>query len=79
MVSCHKVALPLAARQEAHTDAGSPSAVLPGGGETVLLVEDEAGIRQLARRILVSCGYRVLAAQDGPEALALAEAHPGVC
>jgi len=44
---------------------------LPGGGETILLVEDEAAVRGLVREILSRLGYRVLVAGDGVEALAL--------
>jgi two-component system, cell cycle sensor histidine kinase and response regulator CckA len=42
------------------------------GAETVLLAEDEPGIRALLTRVLQSRGYRVLAAGSGDEALALA-------
>jgi PAS domain S-box-containing protein len=47
------------------------------GAETILLVEDEALLRQKAREVLEKAGYRVLVAQDGNEGLALAmeEAH----
>jgi len=43
------------------------------GHETVLLVEDDASVRQLARRILASYGYQVVAARDGHDALKAAE------
>ena len=50
--------------------------VLPRGrGETVLVVDDEALIRQIARRTLEAFGYGVLLASDGAEAVAIYERH----
>jgi len=44
---------------------------------TVLVAEDEAGIRSPLRRLLLAQGYRVLDAADGPGALEVAERHQG--
>ena len=41
--------------------------------ETVLLAEDEEGVRQLACEFLTAAGYRVFVAQDGERALKIAE------
>ena len=46
--------------------------------ETILVVDDETPVRALARDILLGAGYRVLEAEDGEEALRVAEEHPGV-
>ncbi len=55
----------------------SPSTLATIPTSTILLVEDEAGVRDLAEHILKAHGYRLLAAQDGPEALHLSEHHDG--
>lgn len=47
----------------------------PGGRETILVVEDEAVVRQLAGDILTMHGYRVLLAANGPDALKLWNQH----
>ncbi|MET0417002.1 MAG: response regulator, partial [Actinoplanes sp.] len=46
-------------------------------GRTILLAEDEDGIREVATRILTKNGYQVLAAANGREALEFARRHPG--
>jgi len=45
--------------------------------ETVLLVEDEAGVRDLARRMLELAGYSVLDASSGQDAEAIFDQHRG--
>jgi PAS domain S-box-containing protein len=42
-----------------------------GSGETILVVDDEAAIREIARGTLQAFGYEVLTANDGTEAVAL--------
>jgi PAS domain S-box-containing protein len=46
-------------------------------GITILLVDDEKDLREVAARFIARAGYRVLTAASGAEALELAEAHPG--
>jgi DNA-binding NtrC family response regulator len=76
MGTTFKVYLPRANR-----DAAVPivnSVVAPAvkrASETVLLVEDEAGVRHLSKRILDKAGYRVLEAANGDEAERLFTHH----
>jgi len=49
----------------------------PRVAETILLVEDEAAVRSLAKKILSLKGYRVLEASDGAIALRIAASHVG--
>jgi PAS domain S-box-containing protein len=48
------------------------------GTETILLAEDEANLRYLARQFLEKQGYRVIEAADGAVAMQIAVAHEGV-
>jgi CheY-like chemotaxis protein len=48
---------------------------IPGGTGTILVVDDEEALRDNATEILEYCGYRVLNARDGEEALRLVGAH----
>ena len=57
--------------------AGKPAlSAMPKGTETVLVVEDQDGIRDIVRESLRRNGYKVLIAVDGNEALKMADAYP---
>jgi CheY-like chemotaxis protein len=63
--------------QEESTAKAAPSlANAPRGTETVLVVEDQDGIRDIVRESLRRNGYKVLIAEDGNEALQMAGAYP---
>ena len=68
-----RITLPAAKEEMLQEDVVEPVWSLPRGSETILLVEDESAVRNLARRTLESCGYTVLPASDPIEALQLAE------
>jgi PAS domain S-box-containing protein len=54
------------------------AAAVESGTETILLAEDEANLRYLARQFLEKQGYKVIEAADGTAAMQIAVAHSGV-
>jgi two-component system cell cycle sensor histidine kinase/response regulator CckA len=70
-----KIYLPVIERDAESTKAPSKPAELHQGDETILLVEDEAMVRTLARSVLEDCGYQVLEATNGEEGLRIFEAQ----
>ncbi len=72
-----RIYFPHAAGAAAPSGLGERPVLSPRGAETILLVEDEPGVRRLARTILEAQGYAVLEAASGDEALAVARSHPG--
>ena len=65
-----KVYFPVAAGRPAHSEQGAGNRSTTGS-ETILVVEDEDGVRNLIRASLQRAGYTVLEARSGSEALAL--------
>lgn len=62
-----------AAAEAAGFTAAAPAPQRLSGSETILVAEDDAGIRSLVQRMLESRGYRVITARDGEEAIATLE------
>ncbi len=72
-----KIYLPRVDQALAAVTSSPGLAELTHGRETVLVVEDENAVRDLARDILRIHGYTVLGARHGREALVIGEQHPG--
>ncbi|HWI57473.1 MAG TPA: ATP-binding protein [Bacillota bacterium] len=60
---------------EAKSPVVAPATAVRGGQETILVVEDEPVLRELAHTILADCGYHILEAGSGREALEIWERH----
>ncbi|MBI5551239.1 MAG: response regulator [Desulfobacterales bacterium] len=69
--------LPRHGSKKAQPPKEEPNASIPGGHETLLVVEDEPSLLTLDQRMLEKLGYRVLAATMPGEALRLAAAQAG--
>ena len=63
------------AEADADAESGNQPTIMPRGDETVLLIEDDAVVRQLTARILRRQGYKVLVATQANEAVQLAADH----
>jgi CheY-like chemotaxis protein len=70
-----RIHLPLVDAPASAPETSKPTQAVHYGNETILLVEDEPGVRALASAVLQSLGYRVLEASGGHEALARAVRH----
>jgi len=71
-----RIYLPLGEAVAEHHEASTDNLVVRGS-ETILLVEDEDGVRRVVETMLKRRGYNVLSAGSTTEALALSERHPG--
>ena len=72
-----EIYLPQTAGVVAEPETEKMPSTVPPGTETILVVEDEAGVRELACQFLRVKGYTVLEAQGGQQALDIAGKYPG--
>jgi len=72
-----RIFLPRADGDREAPTRGKDAAPVVSGRETVMVVEDEPAIGEVARDFLEGLGYSVLFAASGEEALSLAQRHPG--
>jgi PAS domain S-box-containing protein len=69
--STFRVLLPAAPGAHPPAELAAQAEIPTGHGETILLVDDETAIREVAKAVLSQSGYNVLTADDGPSALAI--------
>ncbi len=61
--------LPVRHPEEKKSKGNRPAALSSGKNETILVVEDDPGVRAMVREALVASGYNVVVAENGREAL----------
>lgn len=72
-----KIYLPRVQEKTVALDQTGANAEMLSGDETILLVEDDAEVRDLVRRVLQTQGYTLLEAEDGERALQVAADYAG--
>ncbi|HSR53641.1 MAG TPA: PAS domain S-box protein [Acidobacteriota bacterium] len=76
--SSFRIYFPRVADKPVHEPATRPKESATASQSTILLVEDEGGLRELISEVLREHGFRVLEARNGSQALLMAEAYGGV-
>ena len=72
-----KIFFPRLHAEDKPQDVALATPMLRSGTETILLVEDEKGVRDYLRAVLGHLGYTLLIAADGVEALEVSSKHSG--
>jgi PAS domain S-box-containing protein len=70
-----KVYLPASEKGGTPEKSQEPGEAIPGGFETILLVEDNDQVRRMTGSILKKRGYHILQAENGKKALSLLNRH----
>jgi len=70
-----RIYIPDAGSEHVESEKPATQNTVRGGSETVLLVEDERPVRELASRVLQKYGYKILQAGNGIEALKIWKQH----
>jgi PAS domain S-box-containing protein len=65
-----RVYIPVSEQGVQPKESGPEQGIPMGDGESILVVDDEASLRDMTRQVLESCGYRVTTAANGTEAVA---------
>ncbi|MDX8412839.1 MAG: response regulator [Mariprofundales bacterium] len=76
--TCFDIHLPVEGKEPPKTHSKTPTVMIPGNGETILLVEDEDSVRQTTAAILTRLGYHTLTACNGKEGLAQFNQHDDI-
>jgi two-component system, cell cycle sensor histidine kinase and response regulator CckA len=74
--STFKIYLPACAASGAEVETDGADAGIRQGTETIMVVEDDAGVRELVRLMLEANGYEVLAVEDAAEAMSVCTDDP---
>ena len=74
--SCFKVYLPAVAATQRELKQFQEPALPSGNGEEILVVDDEAAVRQIIKVTLENHGYKITTANDGAEAVGIFAASP---
>jgi two-component system, cell cycle sensor histidine kinase and response regulator CckA len=75
--STFKIYLPACAAEGAEVENNGAEPDVRRGTETIMVVEDDAGVRELVRLMLEANGYEVLAVEDAAEAMSVCTQDPG--
>lgn len=72
-----EIYLPCSEKPVTTSDDSAKAKLVRGGSETILVVEDETAVRELASEFLSAGGYTILEAKNGAEALGIVASHVG--